>query len=446
MSLYLDPTKRHDFVLLFDVTNGNPNGDPDAGNMPRIDPETNHGFVTDVAIKRKVRNYAVMAYGEEVYIQSKVALNTLYEQAMGARGLGYPQVSIGDEELIEWIRDKGTAMFEFDPEAQSVKIARKFADSTGINGVVAYLEENFKNVAKKLKGRIDAVVGKLSKEDEVLLYDEELHNWLKNDPPPSMEYDTYSKTVKYVHEIENKSKDEILNRLKDEGVEIPEHLEKKIDWLAKELVAVAKKGAKKLDRDTRDLIKEDMVRKYYDIRMFGAVLTAGTNAGQVRGPVQFTFSRSISPILPLDISITRIAITKESDHRDKQTEMGRKAIIPYGLYLMHGFFNPKLAANLTAKGNPVSENDMQILWDSLQNMFELDRSAARGEMVCRGLYVFSHKDEKGLGNAPAHKLFDLIHVEEKDPSRPVRFFTDYEVKVDFDHDEWADKVKLKEFR
>lgn len=177
-----------------------------------------------------------------------------------------------------------------------------------------------------------------------------------------------------------------------------------------------------------------MVAKYYDMRMFGAVLTAGTNAGQVRGPVQITFARSVSPVLPMDISITRVAITREADKRGgKQTEMGRKPIIPYGLYRMHGFYNPKLAEALTSNGNPVTADDLKVLWEALKNMFEYDRSASRGEMVCRGLFIFSHKDEKGLGNAPAHELFQLISIEPKDSAVPPRSFADYLVTVNEDN-------------
>jgi len=367
MLLYLDPTKRHDFVFLFDVTNGNPNGDPDAGNMPRLDPETNHGFITDVAIKRKVRNFAAMAYGEEIYIQSKAALNTLYCSTMSKMGFRFPRITVEDKELFGWLLDEASSVFEVCQE---------------------------------------------------------------------------TKKVGYTHEFKNVK--DIMTKMSDEGLEIPGNIKDKFDQLVKDFIA-AKKNIKQPNRKERDEIKDAMVRRYYDIRMFGAVLTAGTNAGQVRGPVQFTFSRSISPVLPLDVSITRIAITKESDHRIKRTEMGRKAIIPYGLYRMHGFFNPKLAANLTAEGNPVCEKDLQILWEALQNMFEYDRSAARGEMVCRGLYVFSHKDEKGLGNAPAHKLFDLIRVKEKDPSQAARSFADYDVNIDFEQDLWKEKLELTKF-
>lgn len=363
MELYLDPNKRHDFILLFDVTNGNPNGDPDAGNMPRIDPETNYGFVTDVALKRKIRDYAAMAYEKEIYIQSKSALNTLYYKAMKDEGLDFPEVAVGDDELLDWLADEAADVFDVDLE---------------------------------------------------------------------------NRKVKYSHEFKKNS--DIIENLK-EKIDIPDKLDSKVVQLSKDLVA-AQKNIKKLTPKDRDAIKEALVKQYYDIRMFGAVLTAGTNAGQVRGPVQLTFARSISPIMPIDVSITRIAITREADKKKKQTEMGRKAIIPYGLYRAHGFYNPKLAEKVCSDGNPVSEEDLKILWDALQNMFEYDRSASRGEMVCRGLYIFTHNDEKGLGAAPAHKLFERLIIKQVDKNSPPRSFQDYEVIMNKDN--WPEKIVLKE--
>ncbi len=354
MDLYLDPTKRHDFVLLFDVTNGNPNGDPDAGNMPRTDPETSHGFITDVALKRKIRDYVALAHGKEIFIQSKSALNTLYYKAMADEGFAFPEVEIIDEELFDWLASEGSEIFEIDDEGKKVKYTSEF---------------------KKAK--------------------------------------------------------DVIDKINEEIDEVPANLKPKIDNLAKAIVESGKKLKSLTTRD-RDKIKEHMVKKYYDIRVFGAVLTAGTNAGQVRGPVQITFSRSIDPVFPMDISITRVAITREADKKKKQTEMGRKAIVPYGLYRAHGFYNPKLADRLTSIGNPVSSDDLTILWEALKNMFEQDRSAARGEMTCRGLYVFSHTDEKGLGNAPAHKLFEQIQVKAKDSTVPARSFDDYIVTINND--------------
>lgn len=352
MDLYLDPNKRHDFVLLFDVTNGNPNGDPDAGNMPRIDPETSHGFITDVAIKRKVRDYVALAEGKEIFIQSKSALNTLYYKAMDDEGYSFPEVDVLDEELLDWLLTYGSEIFDVDDECKKVRYTTEF---------------------KKAK--------------------------------------------------------DIVDRVSEEIEDIPADIKSKIGNLAKSIFEAGKK-LKPLTSKDREKIKDYMTQKYYDIRLFGAVLTAGTNAGQVRGPVQITFARSVDPIFPMDVSITRVAITREADKKKKQTEMGRKAIVPYGLYRAHGFYNPNLAARLTSQGSPISSGDLKIFWDALSKMFDQDHSSARGEMNCRGLYIFSHTDEKGLGNAPAHKLFEQIHVQRKDYDVVARSFDDYIVTID----------------
>ena len=272
--IYTDPAKRHEFVLLFDVQNGNPNGDPDAGNLPRIDPETMRGLVTDVCLKRKVRDYLQVVGGMSIFIQSEVALNTIKKQ-----------------------------------------------------------------VADKL------------------------------DPP---------------------------------------------------LTDDERKGKRPIPR-----LRSELGSRYYDIRMFGAVLATGgkedkLNAGQVRGPVQFTFARSLDPVLPMDLSITRKARTTEERMETGETEMGRKAIVPYGLYRAHGFYNPFLAEQ-----TGVSQDDLERFWEALVNMFEFDRSAARGEMTVRGLWVFSHENAKG--NAPAHRLFDTIQVRLKDGVEAPREFSDYNV-------------------
>jgi len=265
--IHTDPRKRHEFVLLFDAKNSNPNGDPDAGNMPRVDPETMHGLVTDVALKRKVRDYLQLTRGIPVFIQSKVALNRLIEEAGEAVGI---------------------------------------------------------------------------------------------------------------------------------------------------------KESKTPNEDVR----QELCRRYYDIRMFGAVLSTGKlNAGQVRGPVQLTFARSIDPVLPLDIAITRQARTNEERMETGTTEMGRKPLIPYGLYRAHGYFNPYLAEQTGVKAE-----DLEVLWEALQNLFEFDRSAARGEMNVRGLWVFSHENPKG--NAHAHELFELVTVRKCDGVTVPRSYDDYEVHVD----------------
>lgn len=266
-----DLTKRYDFVLLFDVQDGNPNGDPDAGNLPRIDAETGMGLVTDVCLKRKVRNYVQLS-GKDIFIKEKAVLNTLIDEAH---------------------------------EQESVR--------------------------KKEKG---------------------------------------------------------------------EKTEAARAW---------------------------MCLKYYDIRTFGAVMSTGKNAGQVRGPIQMTFARSVEPIVALEHSITRMAVTTEADAEKQSGDnrtMGRKYTIPYGLYCSHGFVSAHLA-NQTG----FSEEDMNLFWEALQNMFEHDRSAARGMMSTRGLYVFEHST--ALGNAPAHKLFERIKIERKPESEgPARSFEDYTVTVD----------------
>lgn len=287
-AIYLDPTKRHDFVLLFDVTDGNPNGDPDAGNLPRIDPETMQGLVTDVCLKRKIRNFVTMTKAAEegyrIYVNdSGVALNTLHKEAYEQEGL----------------------------------------KSTGT----------------------------------------------------------------------------------------------------------------KQERKDVDVARKRMCDTFFDVRVFGAVMTTGVNCGQVRGPVQLTFARSIEPVIPMDVSITRVAITKDEDANvvvseeggeskgGKTTEMGRKAIVPYGLYRCHGFYSAPFAEKTGA-----NSEDLEIFWDALRAMWDLDRSASRGMMACRGLYVFSHSDR--LGDAPAQDLFAKVSVEPLSPGAPARKFGDYSVTVD----------------
>lgn len=269
-----NPAVRHEFVLLFDVTNGNPNGNPDAANAPRTDPETQLGFVTDVAIKRKVRDYLQLAHQTPMFIQSRVALNTLIEQAQGESG--------------------------------------------------------------------------------------------------------------------GKANNKVAN--KD--------------------------------------VRNTMMGTYYDIRLFGAVLSTGkVNAGQVRGPVQVTFARSIDRVLPIDITITRQARTTEERMETGSTEIGRKSILPYGLYRAHGFYNPLLGRARDDGGTGVTEDDLKLFWEALVNLFDLDRSASRGEMAVRGLYVFSH--DNALGKAPAHKLFQLIQVpplSTPDAPKAPRAFDEYEVQ------------------
>lgn len=271
---------RYDFVLLFDVKDGNPNGDPDAGNLPRLDAETGHGLVTDVSLKRKVRNFVGLVNGEqppyEIYVKEKAILNNQHKRAY---------VGIGREDLL-----------------------------AGDN--------------KKRKGG-DAV--------------DDARNW--------------------------------------------------------------------------------MCANFYDVRTFGAVMSTGVNCGQVRGPVQLTFARSIDPIIAQEHSITRMAVATEAEAEKQEGDnrtMGRKHTVPYGLYQTHGFVSAFLA-----KQTGFSEDDLKLLWQALTQMFEHDRSAARGEMATRGLYVFKHDSE--LGNAPAHQLFDLIRVEPKQEHGPARSIIDYTI-------------------
>lgn len=283
-----DPIKnRYEFVVLFDVENGNPNGDPDAGNMPRVDPETGYGLVTDVCLKRKIRNYVEMAKEDadhyHIYIKDGVPLNSSDKEACAYVGA--------------------------DPD--------------------------------KLK--------------------------------------------------EAKKKDE--------------HLDEKI--------------------------RDFMCSNFYDIRTFGAVMTtfvkASLNCGQVRGPVQLGFARSVDPIMPQEVTITRVAITTEEDAAKKGTEMGRKFIVPYGLYRAEGF----VSANLARKTTGFDEDDLALLWKAILNMFENDRSAARGMMAVRKLVIFKHDSE--LGEAPAWKLFKLVDVQRKPEIAAPRSFEDYQFSVDTDH-------------
>ena len=288
-----DIKNRYEFALIFDVKDGNPNGDPDAGNLPRLDPETGEGLVTDVCLKRKVRNY--------------------------------------------------------------VQLTRQEAETFGI-----FIKEQ----DQTLNDLIDAAYGA----DKL--------NLDLNAAPKSKEDGS-----------KRKKKGEA------QGSEI-------------------KAG------------REQMCRDYYDIRTFGAVLSTGANAGQVRGPVQMTFARSVEPIVPLEHSITRCVVTNPKD-KDKERTMGRKTTVPYGLYVGYGFVSPAFA-NQTG----FSESDLAIFWEALQNMFEHDRSAARGLMGTCKLVVFKH--DSALGNAPARKLFDSIKIKKSENcgERSARSFADYDVVIE----------------
>jgi len=286
---------RYDFILLFDIVDGNPNGDPDAGNLPRVDAETGVGLVTDVCLKRKVRNYV-----------------------------------------------------------QLVKTDEK---------------------TKKLADGYDIFI-----KEKAILNDE----------------------IDKSHDAESVT-------------------------------------SQKTDADKTKAARDVMCKKFYDVRTFGAVMSTGKNAGQVRGPVQITFARSIDPITPTEHTITRMAVATQAE-ADKQKgdnrTMGRKATVPYGLYRAHGFVSPFLAGQ-----TGFSQADLDLLWEALKNMFESDRSAARGLMSAKRLIVFKH--DTALGNAPAHKLFDAVKIELKDKSLPPRSFADYVVSVDASAIV-SDKVKIEE--
>jgi CRISPR-associated protein Csd2 len=274
---------RYEFVILFDVENGNPNGDPDAGNLPRIDPESGYGIVTDVCLKRKIRNY----------------VQTVKEEAAGYK---------------------------------------------------IYIKENIP----------------LNRSD-------------------AMAYEALDTDDKKIKEL------------------------------------------KKKDPDVDVKIRDFMCQNFFDIRTFGAVMTtfvkASLNCGQVRGPVQIGFARSIDPIISQEITITRVAITKEDDAEKKNTEMGRKSIIPYALYRAEGY----ISANLAKKVTGFSEDDLELLWEAIINMFEIDHSAARGKMAVRELIVFKHSKE--LGDCPAYKLFDAVEVTRNAGVLYPRQYKDYSVKI-----------------
>ncbi|MHB1103732.1 MAG: type I-C CRISPR-associated protein Cas7/Csd2 [Devosia sp.] len=304
--------RRHEFVIYFDVTNGNPNGDPDAGNMPRMDPETGHGLVSDVCLKRKIRNFVELTKmdqaGYRIYVTEGAILNEKHREA--------------------YLRERPD-----DKEART---------------------------AKKLTPKSDEEAAR---------------------------------------------------------------------------------------------VRQFMCDNFYDIRTFGGVLSTGINAGQVRGPVQFAFARSVEPVLPLEISITRMAATNEAEKKQRQQgdadeegkrgdarTMGRKHVIPYGLYRAHGYVSAPLASH-PVKGTGFTETDLEVLLQSVENMFAYDQSAARPEMAVRKFIVFRH--DSALGNAPAHKLFERVTAGRKvdgewrdigdrrlDNQPPARKFSDYEIRID----------------
>jgi CRISPR-associated protein Csd2 len=356
-AIYSDPARRHDFVLLFDVTDGNPNGDPDAGNLPRVDPETMQGLVTDVCLKRKIRNYILAnrwkdgkpSQGYDIYVKERGILNCEHQRAYDARGIevGEPKSEVIPSDLIG----------VFVPGGEPVTLPDGFSLEAG------------------------------DTED----------SW----------------NLQYSGLLDTQGRKEALKQIGDE-------LGKK----AKDFCSSLVKGAKsrKPTHEEVDSARKWMCEQFFDIRAFGAVMSTGVNCGQVRGPIQLTFARSVDPVVPLDLSITRMAVTREEDAQ-KEREMGRKTLLPYGLYKGQGFFTPHFA-----KDTGVSSEDLSVFWQALQQMWDLDRSASRGLMACRGLYIFTHKDS--IGNAPAHALFERIQVRRKDSVEAPRKFDDYSVTVD----------------
>ena len=344
---------RYDFVLLFDVKDGNPNGDPDAGNLPRIDPETGHGLVTDVCLKRKVRNYVSLAKGltvpNDIYIKEKAVLGRAHVAAFKELGieLGEESRKLITKEQAEQFEELGL------PEGLSI-----FEDEDDKSHIV-----------------VAAVADK-----------KEIKDWLKEADPSTDIKKIMSEALKHA------------KPRRPRGAEVA-------------------RG------------REQICKTFYDIRTFGAVLSLKTapNCGQVRGPVQLTFSRSIEPIVPLEHSITRMAVATEAEAEKQQGDnrtMGRKFTVPYALYRCHGFISASLAEQ-----TGFSEEDLKLFWEALCNMFEHDRSAARGEMNVRKLVVFEH--ESKLGKQPAHKLFERVQVSRaNDPGKPARNFADYKVTVD----------------
>jgi CRISPR-associated protein Csd2 len=419
--IYLDPTKRHEFVLLFDVKDGNPNGNPDAGNLPRIDPETGHGIVTDVSVKRKVRDYVDRELQKPIFIQSEYALNSLIVKAAREKNISPPSTIVEDEELLSWLGanlveglelDGKEALFvsDFNSRTFAKELQEKYKmQSKG-------LEEKLKELAKTLK-----LNGSCESDDQILFEILDGRDFLDIDGS---------------HIALKKGTDP--GRFDEKQLtDIPKIMLLKI----RAFVSAMTKGAKtKLEKSDRELVRQQMIDTYFDIRMFGAVLSTGINAGQVRGPMQIKFGRSIDRVVPLDHSITRCAITKSEDFLRKETEMARKPNIAYGLYRVHGYYNPSLARRKPEiKGQKdkrewecyVSKDDLEYLWEAIEYMFEKHSasSATAGEQATRGLWVFSHDNPKG--NAHAYKLFELIKVPPCGEGSEPRDFEDYADRMSY---------------
>jgi len=371
---YCDPTKRMDFVLFFEVEHGNPNGDPDAGNLPRLDPTDNHGIVTDVSTKRKIRDYLQAALNRPIFIQNKTALNSLYFKT--ARESDSPDSKL-DSEDKEAIRSLATFLQPTDDKGQPYD----------------------KLLAETVK------LG----DSEITVSD-----WLTECELENVSFDTLTSILGYLGE--NKEARKIAAEIIGEN-EIADTVKALIErpktGLAA-LIAASKKQSGKLGRDGLEAMKRAMCLNFDDIRLFGAVLTAGTNAGQIRGPMQLTFGRSLEPIVPIEATITRVAITKASDFLKKQTEMGRKPFISWAAYEQTGFYNAPLGADAAHGGTGVTREDLACFWEAIANMFPEAKSAANGRMNVCDLIVFVHEDGNGRGCAPFHKLREKISLVKKE--------------------------------
>jgi len=397
---YCDPSKRMDFVLIFDVKDGNPNGDPDAGNLPRMDPATRHGIVTDVCIKRKIRDYLAAVLGRSIYIQSRDALNTLYFRAA--------------RKIVE----EGETMAQDPPDDEK---KRRQAEKEAVETLLAELDEQndaFKELIKVPEEDIDKPVSDTQNGNEAQTF----RTWLASITAnvDGMDFDPEGGTIRYLGEAKSPKDFQALLSQDDFG---PEPFKKQIGDLAK-LLSKAKPAKSTKQRSGREVIKVKMCKLYDDIRLFGAVLTAGTNAGQIRGPMQLTFARSIETILQMDAAITRCAITREADRARKETEFGRKPWLSYAVYRQHGFFNP-----LLAEQTGLERKDLARFWEAAASMFPNSASASKGEMATQELVVFVHDNARG--NWPSHKLLNHVKIERTGAESTEREFEkQWQVKVE----------------
>jgi CRISPR-associated protein Csd2 len=371
-----------DFVLLFDVKDGNPNGDPDAGNLPRMDPINREGIVTDVCIKRKIRDYLDNVLERPIFIKSQEALNTCYFKA-------------------------ARAIKDYDPDndrnATEQQKKDRMEEKDAVESLLSELDLHGNDSFRQL---IDLSGKSEAEEDEREKKRREFRDWLIRIEVDGLEFDSEAGILRYLGE--DKSKKNFQTLLSQDEFE-PDKFKDEIATLAG-LLAKAKPAKSPKQRKAREAIKAKMCELYDDIRLFGAVLTAGTNAGQIRGPMQLTFARSVKPILQQDAAITRCAITKESDRARKETEFGRKPWLSYAAYRQHGFFNAPLAAPPTGTG--ITRDDLARFWEALACMFPNSASASKGLMTSRDLVVFVHPNSRGA--APVHKLFERTKLVESD--------------------------------